>query len=227
VRLLMESLPDFDSEDVNWTLLESPDLAELPASRRRYLEAMYDLAFIRDRTTPAKYEALREIRALPARLNLQAHFRVMLNMEMKMIGHVEGAEVAVREHMGKHDVQTLMPKGVVLTCDATGLSARGHGDRAGYCFRIRSAVPRPNHAESMATRCAARHGIAEPGGSCRSSAQRSVRSSRSAQIRKLFSCFIMRWKPIDNIPKETFLVDIFQPARHTIYSAIYSNITIR
>jgi hypothetical protein len=53
----------------------------------------------------------------------------MLNMEMKRLEDVGGADSAVREHMGKDKVQTLMPEEVVLVCDAMGRSAGGQGER--------------------------------------------------------------------------------------------------
>ena len=36
--------------------------------------------------------------------------------------------------MQKYNVQTVTPEEVVLACDATGLSASGQGEPAGYCF---------------------------------------------------------------------------------------------
>jgi hypothetical protein len=66
----------------------------------------------------------------------------MLNMEVKRLEEVEGAEVAIHEHLRKHKVQALIPEEVVLACDATGLSASGRGERVGYCFRIRRAMRR-------------------------------------------------------------------------------------
>jgi regulator of replication initiation timing len=134
VRPLAEALPGEDNKHLRRFLAEWLRLADVPVCQRRYSEAMYELAFILHRTSPAGYEVLREILALPARSCLQLHFRVILDLEMKRLSDVGEAERAVRDHMRKHNVQTVMPEEVVLACDATGLSASCQGEHAGYCF---------------------------------------------------------------------------------------------